>query len=77
MNKDIRIRDKQGKLHGKQIDYFSNGNINFIENYNHGLRHGYLVYFNTDKSIEYKLYFNMGNRIYKESHWTKQIKIKI
>ena len=48
MNKDIRNYDKQGKRHGIQIDYFSNGNIKWIDNYHHGKLNGYEAWFRLD-----------------------------
>ncbi len=78
MNKDIRNYDKQGKNHGKQISYHTNGNTQWIYNYHHGKRNGYIALFKSDKSIYFKQYWNMGKWIYNEDHWdNKQIQIKI
>ncbi len=77
MKNNITNKDKQGKPHGEQITYHPNENISYIQNYHHGNDHGYIAGFNEDNTIRYKLYFNMGNRIYKEDHWTNLIKIRI
>ncbi len=77
MKQNIRNYDKDGKAHGKQIWYYSNGNIRWISNYHHGIYHGYQDSFNPDNSIRYKEYFNMGKWIYNENHWRKEIQIKI
>ena len=77
MNKDISNYDKQGNRHGKQIYHYSNGNIRWIMNYHHGKHHGYQDSFNPDKSINYKRYWNMGEWVYNENHYYKQIEIKI
>ena len=78
MNKDIINHDKNGNLHGVQIEYHSNGNIRWIDNYHHGILNGYEAWFRSDNSIDFKDYYNMGKRIYDEDHlWSKQIEIKI
>ena len=78
MNKDIRNRDKNGNLHGKQIDYHLNGNICNIDNWYHGEPNGYSAWFKVNGLINDKEYFNMGKRIYEEDHlWHRQIRIKI
>ncbi len=78
MKKDIRNLDEQGKLHGKQIDYYSNGDIWFIYNHHHGNAHGYHAWFNDNDGINDKTYCNMGKLIYNEDHLNKkQIEIKI
>ena len=77
MKNNIRNRDENGNLHGKQISYHSNDNISWIYNYHHGKYQGYQAWFNIDKSIFNKSYYNMGKRIYSEYHWSKQIGIKI
>ncbi len=77
MKDNIRNKDKNGEYHGEQIDYHSNGNIQWIRNYHHGKPNGYRTFFNQDKTISFKQYWNMNKWIYKESHWTNQIQIKI
>ncbi len=77
MNKGIINRDKDAKLHGEQIYYHPNGNISRIGNYHHGKRHGYVVWFYDDNTIRYKQYYNMGKLVYDETHYHKQIKIRI
>ena len=78
MRNNIRNTDKQGKLHGEQIDYYSNDNISWIENYHHGLWHGYQIGFNPDNTISFKQYCNMNKWVYEEDHvWSNQIRIKI
>ena len=74
----ITNTDENGRYHGEQKDYYANGNIGFIANYHHDKRHGYEAWFYSDKTIMYKEYWNMGNRIYVEGHlWSKQIEITI
>ncbi len=77
MKNNITNLDKQGKLHGLQIDYYSNGNIMCITNYHHGLWHGYRVSFNQDKTTYFKGYCNMDKLIYSENHYHNQTKINI
>ncbi len=78
MNKDIINKDENGKYHGVQIDYHSNGNIKWIANFNRLDLNGYLVRFNPDNSINYKSYWNIDKCIYNENHaWSKQIEIRI
>ncbi len=77
MSKNIINLDKDGKLHGKQIAHYSNGDIRWIANYHHGKPHGYRAYFNKDNSNFNKTYWNMDKLIYSEDHWRKEIQIKI
>ena len=78
MKQDISNYDKQGNYHGVQIDYDTNGNIRWIRNFHHGKYHGYRTFFNLDNSIQFKTYWNMDKRIYKEDHWIHmQIQINI
>ena len=77
MNKDIRNYDENGNWHGKQIDYYPNGNILAITNYHHSKYLGYQGWFKSDKTIAYKEYCNMNNKIYEEDHLNNQIQIRI
>ena len=78
MKNNIRNYDKNNNLHGEQITYHPNGNIWWIYNYHHAKWNGYQADFNSDKSIGFKQYLDMGNRIYEEDHgFNEQIEIKI
>ncbi len=78
MKNNIINLDDNGNYHGKQIYYWSNGNIQWIENFHHDIWYGYQVGFNKDKSINYKDYYNMDKLIYSENHcYNNQIEIKI
>ena len=77
MNKNIINLDENGKYHGKQINYHSNGNIRWIGYYHHGKPNDYHASFYTDNRIDFKSYCNMGKWIYSEYHDDKQIKIRI
>ena len=77
MKNNIRNYDKNNNLHGVQITYHPNDNISCIENWYHGIYHGYKAWFKSDNSIDLKLYYNMGKWVYSENYFHKQIKIHI
>ncbi len=77
MKKSIENFDKLGRQHGVQIDYYSNGNILCIGNFNHGKLNGYRGSFNPYNLIHFKQYLDMNKCIYGEYHLINQIQINI
>ncbi len=77
MKQDIINYDKQGRYHGEQIEYYSNGNVFLITHNYHNKWNGYRAWFKRDKSIHFKQYWKMSKLIYIEDHGYEKININI
>jgi antitoxin component YwqK of YwqJK toxin-antitoxin module len=67
----------KGKAHGSYTEYYENGKIKMIQNYQHGILHGPVVsyYESGHLSIEMTLQNNKRNGIYKDYYPNGSLKI--